>query len=190
MKLLAVLAASLTVVALGFVPARAGHPPASCKPFRPASPPGDSFSANPEDAITAPLLRLDKRATEQNPVVWEYRVDPTIHYFVPLNALPPGAVTGGSAFVNVQSIASAQHVKINIEIDWAKPSADELGLYFYSSYGSEVGSADRLNVRDGMGLEKGSFDAGRCHGYTIETWPFWSVGQDVTMRAWLSPAGK
>lgn len=194
---------SMAVVALvmaQFVGGTGADAAGSCKPFRPTQP--DSASSNAADAKKGKVVLVTERTTKAKPFVAEYSHGPAIS-----DSSLGQATTGDphsfmiledARFFNFQLVAGARASQINARIEWGTPSVSDIDLRLYGQSGAEIDYSAAFNPLEGVTTPVfGGDDAngmeqllgiwmGRCSGFTVESRPAWSPGEDaVTLKVWL-----
>jgi len=174
--------ATLAAGALAAAPVHAAKP---CKAFKPVAP--QSPSAQADEALDAKVVKLTNKATADKPVTIEFAQPPGLW-----NPDGSGPIVDNSEFFNFQVLSKASTVELNLHVVWATPSASDIDEYLYSSSGIEVSSSVAFNPAPavnpstgGGGFEKITIGARRCDGFTLESRPFITPGENVTIHAWL-----
>jgi hypothetical protein len=163
---------------------RARSAPKACKAFKPVEP--QSPSAERAEALEAEVVKLTDKATADKPVAIEFAQAPGLW----ADAETP--IVEGSEFFNFQVVSKAATVELNLHVVWATPSASDIDEFLFSSSGTEVSSSVAFNPAPelnpstgGEGFEHIAIGARRCDGYTLESRPFITPGENVTIHAWL-----
>lgn len=171
----------------------AARPAKACPRFKPAVPSSDS--ARPEEARSAPVVTVDDRATEDEPVRVTFQQGPAAWTFVSTG----GGGVGLEDFhwVNAQVVTRRRGAGLHIRLSWATLSPDEFDLRVYGGSGELLALSDHVNVlppgetpfaegEGGNGFEYvAGILAGRCQGFTIESAAFWTPGREMTLELWL-----
>jgi hypothetical protein len=160
-----------------------------CPRFHPGEPKSDSSQA--DEALDAKVIKLTPTATKKKPITIEFSHGPG--FWIP-EEVP---VIEDSAFFNVQVLA--EDAVLNMRTQWATTadqSRSDIDLYLFDSSGDQIGVSNTfnplppLNQSDGgAGFEFISVAAGDCEGFTIESRVFWSAGEDVVLKLWLTRGG-
>ena len=195
---------SMLVVAVANLSAVGGTALAgsSCKAFKPVAP--DSASSNAADATKTKVIQVTDKATEKKPIVVEYSHGPAV-----ADQSLGESTTGDpqsmmlledARFFNFQVASKARAAAVNIRIEWGSPSPSDIDLRLYGGSGSEIDSSVAFNpiYNDAYQAAFGGDDDNgmeqlldviltRCYGFTVESRPAWSPGEDaVTLKVWLN----
>lgn len=187
------------VVAAQLIETSGASAAGKCKPFRPGPP--DSVSVNAADAPKEKVVLVSEKATEDDPLVFEYGHGPAIADQSVGEAVtgdPQGAmILEDARFFNFQVVAGARASQVNARIEWPSPSVSDIDLRLFGQTGAEVDYSASFNPIAIASAVTGGDDANgleqllglwmsRCSGFTVESRPAWSPGENaVTLKVWL-----
>jgi hypothetical protein len=174
----------VTLLAGSLVAAIPAQAKKSCKPFKPGAP--QSPSAEAEEAVDAEVNKVTDKATEKKPLTVEFTQAPGMW------ADAETAVVEGSEFLNFQVISKSASATLTIHVEWATPTASDIDEYLYASSGSLIAESTAFNPypplnesTGGEGFEHITVPVSSCDGLTLESRPFMTAGEAMTLHAWL-----
>ena len=200
-RTLVLMVASLALVANVCLIGTSASAGGSCLKPRFAAP--ESSSSNATDAPKEKVVAVTDKATEDAPVEIAYSHGPGIaDQSIGANTTgdPQSTMLVEDArFFNFQVTSRAKAAVVNMRIEWGGPSPSDIDLRMFGQSGVEIDYSAGFNPAGGEAYRAtigGDDDNGmeqlvgvvmpRCSGFTVESRPAWSPGEDaVTLKVWL-----
>ena len=166
-------------------------PAAACPAYKALPPGADSESKQKDKVPTAPLITVTEAATEAKPV------EVKLEHGTALWSITQTPIVEDTEFVRLQVQSKTPTTGLYIRQEWSAPSLSDLDVYLTDKLGEEVAASGSSNVAPvpvpaggqdtgAQGFESISgFEALKCGDYVIESRPFTTDGENVTIKVWL-----
>ena len=174
-------------------PKKKKKPASMCPAYKPVPPGPDSESEQKDKVAKAKVLKVTEAATEAKPLTVE------LEHGMALWSPTQDPIQEDTEFVGLQIQSKNPSAGLYIRQEWPAPSLSDLDVYLTDKTGEEVAASGSSNVLpmpvDAGGQDTGAqgfesisgFAAAKCGDYVIESRPFNTAGENVTMKVWLGP---